>query len=77
MVQEETVVESETRIVECKRLALVWGSGDHNLSDAHVFKVGTYTRPRTPSKYIMGSCKSKTRRHLPLICSLRRSNKPC
>jgi hypothetical protein len=55
MVQEETVVESETRIVECERLALVWGSGDNNLSDAHIFKVGTYPRPPTLSKYV-GSC---------------------
>jgi hypothetical protein len=51
MVQEETVVESETRIVECERLALVWGSGDNNLSDAHIFKVGTYPRQPAPSKY--------------------------
>jgi hypothetical protein len=42
VVQEETVVESETRIAKCERLALVWGSGNDDLSDAHIFKVGTY-----------------------------------
>lgn len=48
MVQEETVVESKTCIVKCERLALVWGSGDNNLSDAPIFKVGAYIRPHTP-----------------------------
>jgi hypothetical protein len=62
MVQEETVVESETRIVKCERLGLEWGSGDHNLTDAHIFKVGTYQCPPTLSQYV-GLCKSKTQRH--------------
>ena len=48
MVQEETVVESETRISVCKRLALVWGGGDDDLSDAHIFKVGTCPRQHPP-----------------------------
>ena len=41
MVEEETVVDRETRIVECERLALVWGGRDDDLSDAHIFEVGT------------------------------------
>jgi hypothetical protein len=48
MVQEETVVESETRIVECERLTLVWGGGNDNLSDTHILQVGTCPRPRPP-----------------------------
>ena len=48
MVQEETVVESETRISVCERLALVWGGGDDDLSDAHIFKVGTWPRQHPP-----------------------------
>ena len=47
--EEETVVERETRIVKCERLALVWGSGDDNLSDAHIFIVGACPRPPAPS----------------------------
>ena len=43
--QEETVVEGETCIVECERLALVRGSGENNLSNAHVFMLGTCPRP--------------------------------
>ena len=42
MVQEEAVVERETRIVKCERLALMRGSGNDDLSDAHIFKLGTY-----------------------------------
>jgi hypothetical protein len=38
VVQEEAVVERETRIVECERLALMRGSGNDDLSDAHIFK---------------------------------------
>ena len=62
MVQEETVVEGKACIVICERLALVWGSRDDNLSDAHIFTVGTYPRPPAPS--MLCSCeKKKTRRH--------------
>jgi hypothetical protein len=49
MVEEETVVESKTRIVKCERFALLWGSGDNNLNDAHIFILGTCPRPTTPS----------------------------
>ena len=42
MVQEEAVVERKTRIVKCERLALMQGSGNDDLSDAHIFKLGTY-----------------------------------
>ena len=49
MVEKETVVEGKTCIVKCERLALMWSSGDDNLSDAHIFKVGTYPRPPAPS----------------------------
>jgi hypothetical protein len=45
VVEEETVVERETRIVECERLALVRGGGDDDLSDAHIFKLGTCPSP--------------------------------
>jgi hypothetical protein len=41
MVEEETVVERETGIVKREGLALVWGGRDDDLSDAHIFKVGT------------------------------------
>ena len=53
MVEEETVVERETRIIECERLALVRSSGDDDLSDAHIFEVGTYpTRHSSISIYM-------------------------
>jgi len=42
MVEEEAAVEHETGIVECERLALVRSSGDDYLSDARIFKVGTF-----------------------------------
>jgi hypothetical protein len=58
MVQEETVVEGETRIGECERLALVWGSGDDDLSDAHIFKVGTCPRQHPPRQCV-GSYEKK------------------
>jgi hypothetical protein len=45
-VQEETVVERETRVIESERLALVWGGRDDDLSDAQVFEVGACTRIR-------------------------------
>jgi hypothetical protein len=41
MVEEETIVERETRIVKRERLALVWSGRDDDLSDAHIFEVGT------------------------------------
>ena len=43
--EEETVVERETRIVECERLPLVRGSGDDDLSDAEIFELGTCPSP--------------------------------
>jgi hypothetical protein len=42
VVQEEAVVERETGIVECERLALMRGSGNDDLSDTHIFKLGAY-----------------------------------
>src|SRR5712672_3471138 len=42
MVEEEAIVERKTGIVKCKGLALVRGSGDDYLSDAHIFKVSTW-----------------------------------
>jgi hypothetical protein len=42
VVQEETVVERETGVIKCERLALVCGSRDDDLSDAQVFKLGTF-----------------------------------
>ena len=45
MVQEEAVVERETRIVKCERLALMRrGSGNDDLSDAHIFILGAYLK---------------------------------
>jgi hypothetical protein len=58
MVQEETVIEGKTRISVCERLALVWGSGDDDLSDAHIFKVGACSR-RHPTRQCGGSSKKE------------------
>jgi len=44
VVQEETVVEGETCIVERERLALMRGSGDDDLSNGHIFIFGTCPR---------------------------------
>ena len=41
MVQDEAIAEHETRIVKCERLALMRGNGIDDLSDAHIFKLGT------------------------------------
>jgi hypothetical protein len=42
VVQEEAVVERETRVVKGERLALMRGSGNDDLSDAHIFILGAY-----------------------------------
>jgi hypothetical protein len=42
VVQEEAVVERETRIIKRERLALMRDSGNDDLSDAHIFKLGAY-----------------------------------
>lgn len=40
VVEEETVVEREARVVKCERLALVWCSRDDDLSDALILEFG-------------------------------------
>jgi len=61
MVMGEAIVEHETGIVECKRLALVRGSGDGYLSDALIFKLSRFNT--WASEYVRLHVK-RTQRHL-------------
>ena len=47
MVEEDAIVERKTGLIKRKRLVLVRGSEGDYLSEAHIFKVGTWT-----SKYV-------------------------
>ena len=71
MVKEEAIVEREAGIVKCKRLALVRGSGDDYLSDAHIFNLGTWT---SECEII---CEEDATAFVPFICSLSQSSRPC
>jgi hypothetical protein len=65
VVQDEAVVEHETRIVKCERLALMRGSGIDDLSDTHIFKLGTCL---TCSLKKQTRERKAARRGVPLIC---------
>jgi hypothetical protein len=64
VVQEEDIVERETRIVKCERLALALimrVSGNEDLSDARIFKLGTcFTCKVIKNKLEQGSATKST-----------------
>jgi len=59
--RKEQIVERETGLIKRKGLALVRGSGGDYPSEAHIFKVGTWT-----GKYVRFSVKG-TQRHSYLL----------